>query len=162
MNGNLVKRVAGLLAGAAMLVVLSACGESSAGASRIEAPPSANPTPSAVATPAPAATSIPTATALAPVAVKPTPTPADTTGGDPLALGKLIFDKKAGGVGCAFCHSLDAKGNGPANVNAPDIRTKTEADLRTALQGGVPMMTAMVKLNDDEIAAVMAYIHTLP
>ncbi|MBI3979153.1 MAG: cytochrome c [Chloroflexi bacterium] len=76
---------------------------------------------------------------------------------DPLARGKLLFDKTAGGMGCAQCHGLDGKGNGPAQVNAPNIRGKNEGDLRTAISGGVPMMS-FVKLNDEEITAVVAYL----
>jgi mono/diheme cytochrome c family protein len=73
----------------------------------------------------------------------------------------LIFEKTAGGVGCAACHGLDGKGNGPAGVNAPNIRGKNEGDLRAAISGGVPMMTSVIKLNDDEIAAVVAYLQYL-
>ncbi len=155
MKRNLIKLVGGLLAGAAMLAVLSACGGSAGATDPLSAA-----TQTTATTPTGTVTVSPVS--ATPGAIQPAATPVDVTPTDPLALGKLIFEKTAGGVGCAFCHGMEAKGGGPANVNAPDIRTKTEADLRAALQGGIPMMTAMIKLNDDEIAAVMAYIHTLP
>jgi mono/diheme cytochrome c family protein len=92
-----------------MLAVLSAC----AGSSTSTAP-------------GPAVTA-PTATSGAPAANPQTPTNAVNSGAtDQLAQGKLIFEKTAGGVGCASCHALDGKGNGPAGLNAPNIRGKTE------------------------------------
>lgn len=80
-----------------------------------------------------------------------------TGGGDILAKGKLIFEKTAGGVGCASCHGLNAKGT--TTIGAPNIRGKTEAEVRQALVG-VAMMR-IVKLTDDEIAAVVAYLQYL-
>lgn len=78
-------------------------------------------------------------------------------GTDPLLdRGKVIFEKTAGGVGCASCHGLDGKGNGPAGVGAPANRGADEARVRTAL-GAVELMSG-VKLNDDEIKAVVAYL----
>jgi cytochrome c553 len=40
------------------------------------------------------------------------------------ALGRTIFEKTAGGVGCAACHGMNA--NGGAQFNAPDIRGADE------------------------------------
>ena len=38
--------------------------------------------------------------------------------------GQMLFEKAAGGVGCAMCHGLNARGG--AQFNAPDIRGATE------------------------------------
>ncbi len=75
---------------------------------------------------------------------------------DVLARGKVIFEKTAGGVGCANCHGMDGKGNGPAGVGAPANRGADEAKVRTALST-VALMSS-VKLTDDEIKAVVAYL----
>lgn len=162
-----------LIGGAALVVMLSACGGGASnatpvptkGAATVPALPVSPATPVPAVTTAPAlpvstATPVPAAATSVPVR---TATSVSAPAGNPvLARGKVIFEVEAGGVGCAFCHNKDAKGKGPANVDAPDIRTKTEADLRAALAGGVPMMTAMIKLSDDDITAVITYIHSLP
>jgi mono/diheme cytochrome c family protein len=72
----------------------------------------------------------------------------------------LVFEKTAGGVGCAFCHGLDGKGGGISGLGAPDIRGKEDARVRGALIGGVPLMS-FIKLNDAEITAVVAYVQWL-
>jgi len=72
----------------------------------------------------------------------------------------LVFDKTAGGVGCAYCHGLDGKGGGISGLGAPDIRDRKEAQVRGALTGGVPLMS-FIKLNDAEITAVVAYLQYL-
>lgn len=166
-----------LLAAAAVPVVLAACGGNSSAAAPTSAataavapapPPSATPTataqaPTATATIAPTAVATAAATAAPTAVATSAPRPTVPAGGglsDKLAQGKLIFEKTAGGVGCAFCHNIDGKGNGPANVNAPNIRGKTEADIRAAVAGGVPMM-AIVKLTDAEYEAVASYLDHL-
>lgn len=63
-------------------------------------------------------------------------------------------------MGCAYCHGPEAKGNGVSGLGAPDIRGKTEAQVRAALAGGVPLMS-FIKLTDEEIAAVFAYLQYL-
>lgn len=73
-----------------------------------------------------------------------------------LARGKEIFEKTAGGVGCAFCHGMDGKGNGPAGVGAPANRGADETKVRAALDT-VELMSS-VKLTDEEIKAVVAYL----
>jgi mono/diheme cytochrome c family protein len=77
-----------------------------------------------------------------------------------MALGKTIFEKTAGGVGCAYCHGLGGKGDGVAELGAPDIRGKTEAQFRAAIAGGVPLMS-FIKLTEGEIAAVLEYLRFL-
>lgn len=156
---DLFKLAGGILLGAAAFIaVLPACGgapKNLSAASELEATPSPSPAAAAIA-PLPTATVRPPVSSTAATPIPAGPAPAD----DKLARGQLIFQKTAGGVGCAFCHNMDAKGNGPAQVNAPDIRAKTEADIRAAVAGGVPMM-AMVKLTDEEFEAVAAYLQTL-
>lgn len=152
-----------LLAGAVMLMALPACGGSASEAG--PAPTATQTTAKATASPATTAAATATATPM------PTPTPAQSTvlpstptvstgGGALVAQGKLIFEKTAGGLGCAYCHGLDGRGKGPANVNAANIRSKNEGDVRAAIQGGVAMMS-FIKLTDDEITAVVAYLQYL-
>ncbi|MCZ7574258.1 MAG: cytochrome c [Ardenticatenaceae bacterium] len=178
---NVVTLVSALLLGG-VLVVLAACGGSSPAPSVPQAtataePPvptatpaltsaslPANPAPQATATaeppaatataepPAPTATSAPTATAGSDAPADPAPDD------ELLAKGKLIFEKTAGGVGCASCHGMDGKGN--TKIGAPDNRGATEEQVRTALSGGVEMMS-FIKLTDDEITAVVAYLKYL-
>ena len=149
MKKELVRFMAGILMGAATLGVLTACGGSTG---------SAAPTSSAPAATVPAAP----ATSAAPAAANAQP-PAQTgnqAANDLLAKGKLVFDKTAGGTGCAYCHGFDGKGAGPAGVGAPDNRGASEEKLRNALAGGVPLMT-YIKLTDEEITAVVAYLKYL-
>ncbi len=155
-----------------MLVLLPAC----SGAGAVDSPAATVPVatatsgsaiPAATPTKVVGAPTVVAATATTSAAPTSTPSAAATVGGaaptpasNQLAQGKLIFEKTAGGVGCAYCHGLDAKGNGPAKNNAPDIRSKTEADIRAAVAGGVPVMS-IVKLTEAEFEAVAAYLATL-
>ncbi|MBI4362664.1 MAG: cytochrome c [Euryarchaeota archaeon] len=63
-------------------------------------------------------------------------------------------------MGCASCHGMDGKGGLPG-VGAPDIRGASEARVRGALAGGVPLMSSFIKLNDEEVTAVVAYLKYL-
>jgi mono/diheme cytochrome c family protein len=83
--------------------------------------------------------------------------PAAVAAANPLALGREIFEKTAGGVGCAACHGMN--GRGGAQFNAPDIRGADESRLRAAL-AGVTFMSN-IRLNDAEIAAVVAHLQEL-
>jgi mono/diheme cytochrome c family protein len=87
----------------------------------------------------------------------PVPNPVAAAGGNPLALGRTIFEKTAGGVGCAACHGTNARGGG--QLGAPDIRGADEMRVRAAL-AGVALMSG-IKLNDVEIAAVVAHLQEL-
>ena len=78
-------------------------------------------------------------------------------GGNALALGRTIFEKTAGGVGCAACHGMNARGG--AQSNAPDIRGADEMRVRAALAGVAVM--SRITLNDAEIAAVVAHLQEL-
>jgi DNA-binding beta-propeller fold protein YncE/mono/diheme cytochrome c family protein len=84
--------------------------------------------------------------------------PAAAAGGGAAAVsGQQIFEKTAGGIGCAACHGMDAKGG--AQAKAPDIRGADEARVRAAL-AGVTLMSR-IKLSDPEIAAVVAHLQEL-
>jgi DNA-binding beta-propeller fold protein YncE len=88
----------------------------------------------------------------------PAPKPAVAAGGgNPLVLGRTIFEKTAGGVGCQACHGMN--GTGGAQFNAPDIRGADEMRVRAALAGVAVMSRIM--LNDAEIAAVVAHLQEL-
>lgn len=88
----------------------------------------------------------------------PAPKPAAApAGGNPPALGRTIFETTAGGVGCAACHGLDARGG--AQFKAPDIRGADEMRVRAALAGVAVM--SRITLNDAEIAAVVAHLQEL-
>jgi len=69
--------------------------------------------------------------------------------------GRDIFEKLAGGIGCAACHGVDAKGG----ATAPDIRGADEPRVRAALAGVAVM--SRITLNDAEIAAVVAHLREL-
>ncbi|HEY3365563.1 MAG TPA: hypothetical protein VGK74_10960 [Symbiobacteriaceae bacterium] len=132
----MVKLVGGLLLGGmALLPVLSGCGGKTA---TTAAAPTAAPAAAPTATPAPAAAA---------------PAPANAQ----LDSAKVLFQETAGGQGCQQCHGKDAKGT--VEVGAPDIRGKQEADIRKALEN-VEMMR-IVKLSDEEITAVAAYLQVL-
>jgi mono/diheme cytochrome c family protein len=95
--------------------------------------------------------------AAPPPAAAPTPAVAAAAGGNLLAVGREIFEKTAGGVGCASCHGMN--GRGGAQFNAPDIRGANEMRVRSALAGVVVM--SRITLNDAEIAAVVAHLAEL-
>ena len=95
--------------------------------------------------------------ALQPSAPAPKPAVAAAAGGNALALGRTIFEKTAGGVGCAACHGMDARGG--AEAKAPDIRGADEMRVRAALAGVTVM--SRITLNDAEIAAVVAHLQQL-
>ncbi len=74
--------------------------------------------------------------------------------------GQAIFEKGAGGaggIGCATCHGVNARGG--AQMNAPDIRGASEDRVRAALVGVVAM--SRFKLSDAEIAAIVAHLAEL-
>jgi mono/diheme cytochrome c family protein len=100
------------------------------------------------------------AAAAAKQAAVPAPKPAVPqvgTGQNALALGRTIFEKTAGGVGCASCHGMNARGVDA--LGTPEIRGVTEAQVRTALTSVQQMSRIM--LNDAEIAAVVLYLQQL-
>ncbi|MBI2906792.1 MAG: c-type cytochrome [Chloroflexi bacterium] len=86
-------------------------------------------------------------------ALKPS-APSGAVPADPLARGELIYQKTAGGIGCASCHGPDARGK-----VGPDIRGKTAAQIAAALERSASMKA--VQLEPAEIDAVAAYLATL-
>lgn len=170
-----LNRMLAVVAVAGLALFLASCGGSASAGSDAStsvaptvAPSVQAPTPVAATSPTPAPSATATSTpASAPVTSSPTvATPASTptmgSGGSPsaqqlLARGKVIFDKEAGGIGCQACHGLDGKGKVGL---APTIRGKNEGAVRIAIQGGVAMMS-FIKLSDEDITAVVAYLQYL-
>jgi mono/diheme cytochrome c family protein/DNA-binding beta-propeller fold protein YncE len=72
--------------------------------------------------------------------------------------GRELFEKTAGGTGCAACHGTTARGGGP--LNAPDIRGVGEDRIRGAI-AAVPAMSRLKGLTDAEIAAIVAHLAEL-
>jgi mono/diheme cytochrome c family protein len=85
------------------------------------------------------------------------PAAAPAAGSSPLALGRTIFEKTAGDVGCAACHGMDARGG--VQFKAPDIRGADEMRVRAALAGVTVM--SRIALNDAQIAAVVVHLQEL-
>jgi mono/diheme cytochrome c family protein len=71
--------------------------------------------------------------------------------------GQMLFEKTAGGTGCAVCHGPGARGGGP--LNAPDIRGVGEDRIRGAL-AAVPAMSR-ITLSDAELAAIVSHLAEL-
>ena len=69
----------------------------------------------------------------------------------------MLYEKTAGGVGCAACHGID--GRGSTQVSAPDIRGASDARVRAALAGVAVM--SRITLTDAEIAAVVEHLQEL-
>jgi mono/diheme cytochrome c family protein len=136
------------------LLVAAACG---GGSSASDATPSAPAKTAAVAT-LPTATS-PSATlpaATTPAAAASASAPATGV----VALGKRVYET-AGDVGCTDCHQPSGRGGKTAaGDSAPDIRGATLTKVRDAVSGGVGVMS-FIKLSEQEIAAVVAYLDYL-
>lgn len=162
---QLARAATRLGAGLATALLLAACGAATP----------ATTLPAAAPTEAPAAqVAAPTVAPIAPT-IKPTEAPVAAPTEAPaaaeaqpaaglaslddalLAQGRILFEKDAGGVGCASCHGMDARGN--ETIGAPNIQGKTDAQIRSALTG-VDMMTPL-KVKPDEIKAISAYLNYL-
>ncbi len=137
--------------------LIAACGGDSAAAD-----PTATtvPVPTATveiptATPEPTATSVPEPTAV--------PTEAPSTGDsepsseEQIAQGKLLFEKTAGGVGCALCHGMDAMGD-PAQGAPSNLGADWES-IEQALYDRPQM--SFISLSRDEVKAIAAYLRWL-
>lgn len=171
----MVRRVPAMLAIAGSIVALAAC----SGGSEPPVPTQVRPTatvaaaaPTATATPAPTATATtqPAATpttapvrspTVAPTAAPTVPRGATATaasGPSKLALGEQVYQKTAGGVGCAACHGADGKG-----LSGPNVRGKTSAEIGGQFLGNPSMQ--FIKLTQEELEAVgeyLAYLATQP
>ena len=154
-----------LVAGVAAMALLAACG----GATPATTPPARGPTgvPAAAVAAPTAAPVAPTAAPTAAPVAAPTEAPAAAEAQPAaglaslddalLAQGQILFEKDAGGAGCASCHGMDARGN--ETIGAPNIQGRTDAQIRSALTG-VDMMTPL-KVKPDEIKALAAYLKHL-
>lgn len=74
---------------------------------------------------------------------------------DLVAKGEQIFQKTAGGVGCASCHGIEATG-----MVGPNIRSRTAGQIASALQSVGAM--SFMKLSAEEVEAVAAYLASFP
>jgi mono/diheme cytochrome c family protein len=72
-----------------------------------------------------------------------------------VAAGKLLHEQTAGGVGCASCHGMNAKGEGLA----PDIRDADAERIRSGLMNTGDM--ADIALSPAQIEQLAAYYHSL-
>jgi len=145
--------IVGVLLASLLLASVAACGGDT---------PNSATTETAILPATAEATSTPTATPLMPTPTK-TPLPIASevavdpeADGDLIADGKLLFDKTAGGLGCAYCHQADAKGD--LEIGSPDIRGVTESQIIDALVTRVQM--TFLDLSDYEVSAVAAYLAT--
>jgi mono/diheme cytochrome c family protein len=136
-------------------LVASACG----GGASAQSPATSSAAAQNPATSAPAAATLPPANTPAATAAS-TPTAAASTPGTSSSLvakGKVVW-QTAGGDGCQSCHGIDGKGSmAKDGTTAPNVRGATEVKLRDALRGGAALMRD-IKLTDDEITAVLAYL----
>ncbi len=175
---KLSKTIVAVMIMGAMLAIFAACGgseeESSSTATSIPAPantavveqPTAAPDPTATNVPEP--TAEPTATTAPVTATEVPASNGDIVFDDPmgefdqelLAIGKEIFDVTAGGLGCAFCHGLDGKGDGPAGIGAPANRgldrSKFDAAISDGESGAMEFLDG--QLNNSEKDAVIEYL----
>lgn len=143
--------VPGLVA-VAVMVIATACGAAASTSSDVTSQPASSGPGGGVAAPSTAPSGGAAALAPAP-GDQAAPAAADAV----LARGKEIFEKTAGGVGCAACHGMDGKGS--SCIGAPANRGADEATVRKAL--ATVQMMSIVKLTDDEIKAVVAYLAVL-
>jgi mono/diheme cytochrome c family protein len=149
-----IPRIAGIAAIA--VVALSACG----GGSSPTTTASTQATTTAIVTTT-AAVATTQATATTAGATTTTAAAVTTTAGggedELVAMGKVLYEETAGGIGCAYCHGLD--GLGKPELASPDIRGKGISDIVDALATRAQMTT--IVLSDAEIKAVAAYLQTL-
>lgn len=155
-------RYSGMAGLIVMLLIIAACGgtssSSTAGGISPTAAPSFTVTPTPVtasATPA-QAVATPTATAVASGQVG-NSGPDEPSDEEILARGRLIFEKTAGGVGCAMCHGMDALGD-PAQGTPPNIGATAEF-IEQALFDRPQM--SFISITRDEVNAVAAYLQWL-
>ncbi len=158
-----VRALRTLAVGAAIAITAASCatanGSPAPQTSAVSAVPSA-----AVAT-LPVTTTPPAvSTTTAPASVTPSVAPTASASGSAtvLALGKKVFQTAGpAGKGCQECHGVDGKGSLASDgTQAPNIRGTTEQKLRAALAGSAALMTN-IKLSDQEIEAVIAYLQFL-
>lgn len=154
-------RYAGITALLFAFVFVTSCGGTSSSSTAGGNSPTSAPSVAATPVPDSAVTSPTKVSATSTVAVVPTRAgslesdePSDE---DILARGRLIFEKTAGGVGCAMCHGLNALGD-PAQGVPPNIGASVEM-IEQALFDR-PQMSFM-SVTRDEVKAVSVYLQWL-
>lgn len=77
---------------------------------------------------------------------------------DPVAAaGKVIFEKTAGGVGCAACHGMTAEGDIGPNIVGRD----SVAILDTLRVNAEMQFIQLTEEEIDQVAAYLRYLHDL-
>ncbi len=132
-----------------LLIGGAACTSSAQAEGGVPPTPAFDPTPAS----APMATSTPLAATPTVVAAS---APEEATSGpkDLIAIGEVIYQETAGGLGCQFCHGRDARGN-----IGPSIRGKTAGDIMGQLEEEGQM--SFLSMSDKEVEAVAAYLQYL-
>jgi mono/diheme cytochrome c family protein len=100
----------------------------------------------------------PPVSTLAPAATS-TPLPPGPDADTLLARGKALFEKDAGGVGCALCHGLDGKGK--PELATPSNRGASEQLIWNALETRAQMTFMLGTLSSDDVRAISAYLAEL-
>ena len=79
----------------------------------------------------------------------------DTASAKDIAAGRLLHEETAGGVGCASCHGMNAKGEGLA----PDIRGVDAGQIMDGLKNTEDMRE--IALSKNQINQLVAYFASL-
>jgi len=106
--------------------------------------------------PATTTTTTPPSDTTAPGDTTTTTTPTDTVDDEQLALGEDVFERTAGGEGCAACHGSDGQGT----TDGPNIIGVSKSSISNATAGGVPDMDG-ISLSSEELDAVYLYLVTV-
>lgn len=87
-----------------------------------------------------------------------TPGWADENADKLMARGRAVFEKTAGGIGCAACHGHFAMGD---IATAPNIRTADETRVKNALGGVGAMRFLAPTLSPEDVRAVQVFLRYL-
>jgi len=86
------------------------------------------------------------------------PSWADENSAKLVARGGMVFEKTAGGIGCAACHGHYAMGD---IATAPNIRAADETRVKNALAGVGAMRFLAPTLSSEDVRAVQAFLRYL-
>ncbi len=104
------------------------------------------------------ASTIPSVTPVATPKPVSSPVPGSQTQNTPKAndqiSGEELYQRTAGGAGCAICHGADAYGS-----VGPNIRGSSVQEIKKAL--GTVASMSFIKMTDEQIEAVSAYLKYL-
>jgi len=157
------ERTHAIAAGVVLALLVVACGGTGSTATTVGGPTTA---PSITTNAGGATTAATTTTTAAPVTTAAGATTTTTTAGptttassDPavIAEGEELFQRTAGGIGCAYCHTAAATGN--PDLAAPDIRGKGYDAIVNQLVNNQNM--SFIVLDNGQIEAIAAYLATL-